>query len=110
MKKKEFEGYILVTAENRKNAVIKGRILYGIEVVNENIISYLGYFPVRPQLLRGRLKMSGHPFMPDSETYINEDEDFNDYKNSFNDLITLLINKKQLYFKITDKLIKYEKT
>lgn len=109
MKPKEFEQYTLITPENRKAAVIKGRALYCIEVVSDNFMTYLGSFPVRPQLVRGRLKMSGHPFLPDANTYIDADEDFNEYKNSFNDVITLLISKKQLYFKITDNLIKYEK-
>lgn len=109
MKPKEFEDYVPVTAANRKNAVIKGRILYCIEVISDKIINYCGYFPVRPQLTVGRLKMKGHPYLPDGDTYINEDENFEDYKNSFNELITILINKKKLYFKLTDPLIKYEK-
>lgn len=109
MKEKEFKDYVPVTPENRKNVIIKGRVVYCIKVVSETFMTYRGSFPIRPQLLRGRLKMKGHPFLPDADTYIPEDENFEAYKTGFNALITLLIEKKQLYFKITDKLIKYEK-
>lgn len=108
MKPKEFKEYTLITPANRKNAIVKGRILYCIDAAG-TIINYQGSFPIRPQLTRGRLKMSGHPFLPDADTLVQEDENFDDYKTSFNAIITLLIDKKQLYFKIKDPLIKYEK-
>jgi hypothetical protein len=107
MKPKELEDYTLITPSNRKNAIIKGRIVYCIEGTG-TLLLYNGSFPVRPRLVRGRLKMSGHPFLPDANTYVNEDEDFNEYKESFDALITMLISKKQLYFKLTDPLLKYE--
>lgn len=107
MKAAEFKDYTLITTANRKNAIIKGRVLYCIEFAG-TLINYNGSFFVRPRLIKGRLKMNGHPFLPDVNTYIGEDEDFNEYKTSFNVIITLLIEKKQLYFKLTDPLIKFE--
>lgn len=108
MKPAEFKTYLPVTTANRKNVIIKGRLLYCIENTG-TLIKYNGYFVIRPQLQKGWLKIIGHPFLPEANIFINEDEPFNDYKESFDKLITLLIDKKNLYFKLTDPLIKYEK-
>jgi hypothetical protein len=108
MKAVEFKDYTLITPANRKSAIIKGRVVYCIEFIGKSIINYNGSFPIRPRLVKGRLKMKGHPFLPDADTFVNEDETLENYKTSFDALITLLIEKKQLYFKLTDPLIKYE--
>lgn len=108
MKAAEFKDYILITAANRKNAITKGRVVYCIEL-NGTLIQYNGSFHIRPQLTRGRIKVIGHPFLPATDTFIPSDEDFNDYRIGFDTLITHLINKKHLYFKISDPIIKYEK-
>lgn len=108
MKPKEFELFTAVTASNRKNAVIMGRVLYVIEKVG-SMITYRGYIVVRPRLVKGRVSVKQHPFLPDHGAYINEDEDFDSYRDSFNKIITLKISENQLFFKLTDKLVKYDK-
>jgi hypothetical protein len=108
MKPGEFEDFTPITVTNRKAAIIKGRVVYCIEFVGKTIIIFNGSFPIRPRLVKGRIKMKGHPFLPDADTFVNEDETIEAYKTSFDALITLMIEKKQLYFKLTDPLIKYE--
>lgn len=100
--------FTAVTAANRKNAVVMGRVLYVIES-NGSLVNYRGYFVVRPQLVKGELKIQGHPHMTDQNYYFREDEDYNDYVKSFDKLITQQIEKKQLFFKITDPLVKHIK-
>ncbi len=103
VKPKDFESFTAVTISNRKNAVVMGRILYVID----DIKCYKGYFVIRPQLVKGRLSITNHPYLPDNNIFIKEDEPFNDYKSSFDKLITLQIEKQQLFFKLTDQLIKH---
>lgn len=106
VKPADMKTYTPVTAANRKNAVVMGRVLYVIES-NGNLINYRGYFVVRPRLVRGELKIQGHPHMTNQNTFIPSDEDYNEWKNSFDSLITQQINKKQLFFKLSDPLVKY---
>jgi hypothetical protein len=109
IKPQELKDYTLVTPANRKNVVVMGRILYAISI-NGSLVEYLGYFVIRPRLERGRIKVFNHPHLKDHDIFINEDEDFNNYRESYDSLISLLIRKKQLYFKIKDQLVKHEKT
>lgn len=104
----DFKNFIAVTTANRKNAVVMGRVLYVIES-NGTLIQYRGYIVVRPRLIKGELKIQGHPHMNDQNYFLREDEDYNEYVSSFDKLITQQINKKQLYFKLSDPLVKYIK-
>lgn len=107
VKPADFKAYTLVTSVNRKAVVIMGRILYVIEA-NGTLVQYRGYFVIRPQLKKGLFKVSNHPYLKDYDTFIPEEEDRNKYIKDFDSLITMFINKKQLYFKITDKIVKYD--
>lgn len=100
--------FISVTTTNRKNAVVMGRILYVIES-NGTLVNYRGYFVVRPRLLKGEMKVHGHPYMTDQNYFLREDEDYNEYVKSFDKLITQQIEKKQLFFKLTDPFVKHIK-
>lgn len=108
IKPSEMSDYTLVTHTNRKRAVLMGRIMYVIEA-NGNLVQYRGYFVIRPRLTKGRIIITDHPYMKDQNIWIPEEEDEKNYIDSFKNLIDLLISKKQLYFKLTDKLISYEK-
>lgn len=102
-KVKNIKDYTLVSSSNRKNAVVIGRILYVID----DLLIYKGYFTIRPILKKGKLTIKDHLHEIDQNYFLREDEDFNDYKSSFDKLITQKINEKQLFFKLTDTLVKY---
>lgn len=105
IKPKEMESFISVTAANRKNAVVMGRILYVID----DLRTFKGYFTIRPRLVKGRLIITNHPYEKDQNYFLKEDESAEYYKSSFDKLITLKINEKQLFFKLTDTLVNYDK-
>lgn len=108
MKSSELKEFTAITSENRKAAVILGRILYVI-TASGTLVEYQGYFTVRPRLQVGRIKVTGHPFEIDQNTYIPEEESMESYRKSFDELITHCIRENKLFFKITDKLVNYEK-
>lgn len=102
IKPQEMEDFTPITSVNRKNAVILGRILYVID----DLKIFKGYISIRPRLVKGRLKIE-HLHEPNQNYWLKEDETLEDYKSSFDKLITLQIETKQLFFKLKDPLIKY---
>ena len=108
IKPEEFKKFTLVTPENRKRVVIIGRILYAIEH-SGTIMNYNGSFVIRPRLKEGWFKMEGHPFIKDINLYIAEEESREDWSRGFDTVISYLIDKKQLYFKLNDKLVDFNK-
>jgi hypothetical protein len=104
MKAKEFATFRAVNEGNRKNAIVLGRVLY---VISKG--QYRGYFDVRPRLVKCRMSITNHPHMADQKVYIPEDESVEEYKKSFDSLITSLISEGSLYINIKDTLIKYSR-
>lgn len=103
--KKLYEEFILITDKNKAEAFVKGRILYCIEVIGI-MITYKGFFEVDPRLSKGMLYISNHQFFQNCSIWCVSTESMESYQERFKP-ITLLLEKKKLYFRDTDKIVKY---
>ena len=98
--KKKIESLLLVTEKNRKFCVVLGRTMYAYQK-NGSQYNKLGEFVIRPRLKKGVYSCDG------VETYIREDESRETYASSFDEVITYLIKKNQLFIDTKQNLSKF---
>jgi hypothetical protein len=108
MKRGAFEQFVLVTADNRKNAIVLGRVLYSI-IDEGGPIQYCGSFTIWPQMQKGMIRVTGHPFTDFKSDIFVDDEPLESYAKSYKSVIDHLIAKKRLYVKPTDQIVKFFK-
>lgn len=117
MTKGAITNFVAVTDFNRGNAIVMGRIFYYIELSGSKYI-YRGATIVRPRLTKGKWLWPHYPWaiVPRDvqnkthwEVYYDKEEDYNDYKNDFNEIITNGINKKLLYICPKDPILTFFK-
>lgn len=111
------DNFILVTEANRKNAITLGRIYYFIEPSGSKFM-FQGASVIRPLLKKGHWNWPHFPWaiIPKDvqnkthwRQYINEDEDYNEWKCSFDKLISDGITNKTLYINPKDEILKFYK-
>jgi hypothetical protein len=112
MKPKEAEKFRLVTPENRKQAIVYGRILYIIEQIGTHFI-FKGTMTADPRFTKGKVK---YPFKPwetaktglsHFDVYIDEDQNYEKWVQSNKTLIDKFISEKVLYINPSDKILTY---
>lgn len=106
MKRADMKNYTPVTADNRKNAAVLGRVLY---IISDDgaMITYNGFMTIRPRLTKGKLKITNHPHLKDIETFIPEDEPAEVNRRDTTLLIDKYIREKSLYVNLKDSITKY---
>lgn len=106
------QGFILVTDENRKNAVKIGRIFYTIEIGSKKN-KLLNFFQIYPCFKKGWYNVANfpwdlsHPYTNGKKhwkVYYNEDSNYYEWAARFKWLIDRSINKN-LYFNINDPIL-----
>ena len=110
IKQAAIDTFMKVTPENRKQAVVQGRIMYVISTSRP--MTYKGFFTIDPCLTKGWWKMPFRPFDTGSGHYrvfINEDIVRAKWAKDFNDLITRHVANEELFIKPTDPILKYYK-
>jgi len=115
MKPKDILNFRIVTNENRKIAVIAGRIMYIIDSVGNHHV-FRGTMTIDPRFDRGHIL---YPYRPwDSvpkecmnkthfKVYINENMDYNEWADKNKRLIDKYIEEKSLYIKPEDPILTY---
>jgi hypothetical protein len=108
MTKKEFETFSPVTQNSRKLIVKVGRILYRIQN-SGGLIKYMGHFVINPCLPKGMVNMEMPPFMKCGiySVYMAEDMDRNEWRDSYDKIITLGIETGTLFFKQEDPILNF---
>jgi len=106
------QGFVLVTPENRKQAVVIGRIFYKIDDKNNCI----GHFQIIPLRKKGWVNVPNYPWDMD-HPYINgkthwkyfneEDENHILWVKRNKDQIDKGIENKNLYIKTSDPILTY---
>jgi hypothetical protein len=106
--------FVLITEQNRTNAIQIGRILYYIEI-NPNKIT--GYTIINPCLTKGWRKIPNCPFELE-HPYINgkthwncffdENMNYDYWAKTWKIIIDSGIEKKNLYIRITDPILIYK--
>jgi hypothetical protein len=95
--------FIQVTADNRKIAIVAGRMLY---VISRNTdgqyITVMNRFPIRLRMVKGMLITDGE------ENKVWTDETPAEYAGAFKAIIDMEIKAKRLYIKKNEALIKYQ--
>jgi hypothetical protein len=107
LKKNEEKSLIKITELNRKHAIVLGRSVHIIESIGSKYFRR-GIIEIRPQLKRGMLTISDSPLHEDFEFFITKEEDFEEWKGSFNSIITTSIKKGEAYFNPEQKLTQYK--
>lgn len=105
--KKLYEEFTLITEKNKAEAFVKGRILYCIEVIG-TMITYKGFFEIDPRISKGQLHVSNHMFFQNCSIWCSNTESIESYKERFIP-VTLMLEKKQLYYRKTDKIVSYKR-
>lgn len=109
------DNFVLVTEANRKNAITLGRIYYFIEPSGSKFI-FLGANVIRPLLKKGYWNWPHYPWavVPKDvqnkthwRQYYDKDEDYTEWKDFFDKIITDGINKKTLYICPKDEILKF---
>jgi hypothetical protein len=110
--KTRFSGYVKITDQNRKELIVLGRVMWIIDkapVGPGYIIN--GCFPIRPRLKKNAILCShGDPMCggANPQTFIDFEENEEDYVKSFKSVIDKAINDGTLYIKEKEKLVKYK--
>lgn len=109
---KNLEGFVLITPENRKTAIVIGRILYTIhkgKLVN--------YDKIGPCFKRGWYEIphfpwnTEHPYVQGKthfKMWSGEESNFNAWKDMWKDTIDKGIADKTLYIRLTDPILTYK--
>lgn len=112
LKKGAINDFVAVTASNRKNAIVLGRILYIIRL-NGTIYQFCGTMSVDPRFTKGWF---GYPLKPwqtgfpgHQRIFMPEDMDYNDWKNNNDKIISAHIESKELYIKPSDPILTFKK-
>ena len=112
MKRTLIVDFRLITPDNRKNAIVTGRILYIIEPNGLNF-TFRGTMSIDPCFVQGWFKyplkpwQSGYP--SHTRVYMNANMDYNVWASENKILIDRYINEKVLYLKPTDPILTYYK-
>lgn len=108
MSKKEFDSFVLVTKDNRKQAIVYGRILYIISG-----LTFRGSITIDPPFEKGWIHYPFKPWMNSRQShyrvFINDNTDYNQYVTSNKALIDKFIEEKSLYLKPTDPILTFKK-
>lgn len=105
MSSKLLETFTLVTDINKKEVLVLGRILYSISILAK-FRTYRGFFEIDPGMSKGRMTIKNHMYFDSYSTYRTETESIEDYQKRFKP-ISILIEQKKLYYRTTDKIVKY---
>lgn len=112
MKKNAIKDFIQVTEDNRKNAIVVGRILYVIDL-NGSVYQFRGTFSIDPCFTKGWFRYPLKPwqnnFPGHIKVFMPEDIDYNAWASQNKFLIDDYIFKKTLYIKPTDPILKFFK-
>lgn len=112
-KKGGINKFALVTEQNRNNAIVKGRILYIIELVGRSHM-FRGTMSVDPCFEKGWFKYPFKPWQKEHpghfKVYFNEDMDLSALVKENRFLVNQYIEKNQLYIKPEDPILTYFKT
>lgn len=101
------ESYILVTEEKKSEILVIGRPVYIFEK-GQTKNYYMGCFDIRPKMKKGILTITGHPLFGDCECNVRETESKEDYLQSIQSVVQILLKKGILYYRENDRLVKYE--
>lgn len=114
LKKGDIDRFILVTEQNRKNAIVQGRILYFIDRQK----TFLGTILIAPCLTKG---WWWYPHMPWAiipndvqnkthyRVYLDAGQDYENWASSYKFLIDQGILKQNLYICPEDKILQFFK-
>jgi hypothetical protein len=112
MKRSLIEDFILVTPDNRKQAVIIGRILYIIAPSGSNY-TFRGTMSIDPCFTKGWILFPCKPWeTPNTghrRVYIPAGFDYEEWKDTNKRLIDGYIESKELYIRQTDPILTYLK-
>lgn len=100
------EDYIKLTEENRKFLVKLGAVIHVFHTKEGNI-DKAGVIEIRPLLKKGNLQTIGSTTGGTYETFIREDEDPIEYKQSFESIINYGIRTGTFYLKKGQEPVKY---
>lgn len=95
---------ILVTEQNRKMAIITGRIIYRYRRGQEVSIAV-----VRPRFTKGKWTIEGDPHLGDKFTFqTSKDEPLEEWQRMHMEVFKKIVNDKNGYIKPSDPLVKYK--
>lgn len=109
--------FVAVTSLNRKNAIELGRILYHIESIGSKHIFH-GTTLVQSRLSKGKWLWPHMPWaiVPKDiqnrthfETYFDKEEDYNEWKEFYDKIISKGIEEKTLYINPKDPILTFFK-
>ncbi len=109
MKKKSMEDYILITEHNRKDMSKLGRIYYVIGNYSTPVL--YAKFCVYPCLRPNKtLVVSGDSSTPlgNYSVQCRDGQDFEDWKNGFDSVISKFIKEKKLFVNKKEKVATFE--
>ena len=104
----DFKGYVKVTSENKKSALIIGRACYIINKCDAKNMLIGAVIEIRPRLHKGRMQISKHPALPTFDFFCFTEESVQDYRDNLSQIFELHIKQENLYIKLGEELIKYE--
>lgn len=101
--------FILINDANKAEILIEGRVLYILEK-RLKLFTYLGCFDFRPRMIKGSLTVSNHPIFGAASSKVINTETAEDYTGSLKAVIKYWLEKGMLYYRESDKLVKYQST
>ena len=112
MKKAEVDTFAKVTEDNRKQAIIIGRILYIISKEG-NVYTYNGCMTIDPCYYKGWWRWPHLPFVTKEKThwrvYIDSDKSRDEWAAEYKVRIDKYIQNGELYLKREDPILTYIK-
>lgn len=111
------QGFVLITEDNRKQAVVIGRIFYNLTVKNgKNILG--GFWHIWPCMKKGWVHHPyypwdfEHPYIKDTgrthwKFYQEKDDNYIKWVRTFKERIDKGIKDSNLYIRTTDPILKY---
>jgi hypothetical protein len=111
MHKKELNDYVLLTDDNKKNAMVTGRIIYVIDSSITKEPQYCGYKTFDPCFTQGLYNITLPDFwdLKEMKHAVPADMDKAEWQKMWVSLINDGVRRKRLYIKKNDQLIKYFK-
>jgi hypothetical protein len=110
MKKSMIADFILVTPDNRENAIVLGRVLY---VISPNGLNYMyrGAMSIDPCIEKGWILYPKKPWEGTGHyrVFFPQDMDYDEWKDTYKKLLDNYIANKELYIKTTDPILTYLK-
>lgn len=102
--------FTLVTENNRKEAVVLGRLLYIFEPLGHDFL-YRGCFSVDPLFKKGRYRYPLRPWNGGGHysVYITEDMDYQEWKDNYSSLIQKFVKEGTLYYNSSEPLLTFVK-